>query len=106
MHLEQTPEVLAHKAREIMAQVGYPEKPADSAFGFDYDTDFRDSVEKESKTPPNWDVVLAGRPTTLLFWYRQSPDLLGADGYHDSFLIPGIVTDDDPATTTSGMVNV
>jgi len=106
MHLEQPPEVLAHKAREIMAQVGYPEKPADSAFGFDYDTDFRDSVEKESKTPPNWDVVLAGRPTTLQFWYRQSPDLLGADGYHDSFLIPGIVTEDDPATTTSGMVNV
>ena len=49
---------------------------------------------------------LAGRPTILQFWYRQSPDELGAESYHDSFLIPGIVTDDDPATTTSGMVNV
>ena len=42
----------------------------------------------------------------LLFWYRQSPDLMGANGYRDSFLIPGIVTEEDPATTLSGMVNV
>ncbi len=106
MHLEQTPEVLAHKARETLRQVGYPEKPADTAFGFDYDTNFRDSVEKESKTPPNWDEVLAGRPAMLQFWYRQSPDLLGASGYRDSFLVPGVITEEDPATTLSGMVNV
>jgi serine/threonine-protein kinase len=106
MHLEQTPEVLAHKAREILAQVGYPEKPADSAFGFDYDTNFRDSVEKESKTPSNWDEVLAGRPTMLQLWYRQSPDLLRAEGYRDGFLVPGVITEEDPATTLSGMVNV
>jgi serine/threonine protein kinase len=106
MHLEQTPEVLAHRAREVVAQLGYPEKAADTAFGFDYDTDFRDSVEKESKTPPNWDEVMAGRPTTAQFWYRQSPDRLGPEGYRDSFLIPGIVTENDPPTTLSGMVNV
>ncbi len=87
-----------------MAQLGYPDKPADSAFGFDYDTNFRDSVEKESK--PNWDEVLAGRPTVLQFWYRQSPDEMGADSFHDSFLTPGIVTEDDPATTLSGMINL
>jgi serine/threonine protein kinase len=106
MHLEQTPEVLAHKSREILRQVGYPEKPADSAFGLDYDTNFRDSVEKESKTPANWDEVMAGRPTMLQFWYRQSPDLLAASGYRDGFLVPGVITDEDPATTLSGMVNV
>jgi predicted Ser/Thr protein kinase len=106
MHLEQTPEVLAHRAREIVRQVGYPEKSVDSAFGFNYDTNFRDAVEKESKTPPNWDEVLAGRPTMLQLWYRQSPDLMGAEGYRDSFLVPGIITEEDPATTLSGMVNV
>ena len=105
MHLEQTPEVLAHKAREILAQIGYPEKPADSAFGFEYDTNFRDSVEKESKTPANWDEVLAARPTMLQFWYRQSPDVLDPDGYRDSYLTPGMVSQDDPPTTLSGMVN-
>jgi serine/threonine protein kinase len=106
MRLEQTPEVLAHRAREVVAQLGYPKKPADSAFGFEYDTNFRDSVEKESKTPANWDEVLAGRPTMLQFWYRQSPDLLDPDGYRDSFLTPGIVSQDDPPTTLSSMANV
>jgi hypothetical protein len=105
MHLEQTPEVLAHKAREIVKQVGYAEKPADSGFGLDYDTNFRDAVEKD-KTPANWDEVMTGRPTMLQFWYRQSPDLLAASGYRDSFLVPGVITDEDPATTLSGMVNV
>jgi serine/threonine protein kinase len=106
MHLEQTPEVLAHRAREIVAQLGYPEKPADSGFAFNYDTDFRDSVEKESTTPSNWDEVLAGRPTMLEFWYRQSPDQLAPSGYRDSFIIPGIVTEEDPDTTLSGMINL
>jgi hypothetical protein len=106
MHIEQTPEVLAHRAREVLVQLGYPDKPADAAFGFDYDTDFRDSVEKDAKTSPNWDEVMAGRPTTLQFWYRQSPDLLGPDGYRDSFLTPGIVSQDDPPATISGMVNL
>jgi len=106
MHLEQTPEVLAHRAREIVAQLGYVDKPEDTAFGFNYDTDFRDSVEKESKSPPNWDEVLAGRPTILEFWYRQSPDLMAPGGYRDSFLIPGIVSEEDPDTTLSAMVNL
>ena len=104
MHLEQTPEVLAHQARQIVAQLGYPEKPVDSAFGFDYDTNFRDSVEKESK--PNWDEVLAGRPSLLQFWYRQSPEEMGADSYRDEFLTPGIITENDPPTTLSGMINL
>ena len=104
MHLEQTPEVLAHQARQMVAQLGYPEKPADSAFGFVYADDFRDSVENESK--PNWDEVLTGRPGLLQFWFRQSPDAMWADRYHDNFLTPGIVTDDDPATILSGMINL
>ncbi|HEY6369236.1 MAG TPA: serine/threonine-protein kinase [Candidatus Sulfotelmatobacter sp.] len=104
MHLEQTPEVLAHRARQVVAQLGYLEKPADSSFGFDYDTNFRDSVEKEHQN--NWDEVLAGRPTMLQFWYRQSPDLMAPGGYRDNFLVPGIVGDEDPETTLSGMVNV
>ena len=89
MHLEQTPEVLAQKARETVTHLGYPEKPADTAFGFSYDTNFRDSVEKDAdKNPPNWDEISLGRPTLLNFWYRQSPDLMAASDFRDVLMVP------------------
>jgi len=70
MGLEQTPEVLTQKSREIIARLGYGGRPADSAFGLNYDGDFQDYVEKNDK-PPNWDAVLAARPSLLQYWYRQ-----------------------------------
>lgn len=103
MHLDQSPEVLAQKARETIAHLGYTEKPADTAFAFDYDTDLQSSVEKESN--PNWNEILTGRPTLLYFWYRQSPDLMVASGYQDFLVIPGIIQEEDPPATLSGMVN-
>jgi hypothetical protein len=105
LHPDQPPEVLAHKARELVAQLGYAEKPADSGFAFDYDTAFLNAVEKE-KTPPDWGQVIAGRPTMLEFWYRQSPKALFASGYRDFLLTPDILAEEDPPTTVSGMVNV
>src|SRR5271169_6426168 len=73
MRLELTPDVLTQKAREIIAQLGYPERPGDSAFDFDYDGEFQEYVEKNDKPHPNWDAVLAARPSILRYWYRQSP---------------------------------
>ncbi len=105
LHPDQPPEVLAHKAREIVAQLGYSEKPADTAFAFNFDTDFVNAVEKE-KTVPNWDQVLAGRPNPLEFWYRQSPKALFANEYSDFLLTPDILAEEDPPTTVSGMINV
>ena len=104
MHLEQTPEVLAQKARDIVAKVGYTEKPADRAYGFDYDTNLQSAVEKEK--PANWNEVLLGRPNVLYFWYRQSPDTMDPSDYHDFVLVPGLVGQDSPPTTLSDMVNV
>jgi predicted Ser/Thr protein kinase len=105
LHPDQPPEVLTNKAREIVAQLGYPEKPADAGFGFDYDTDFLNAVEKE-KTRPDWNQVISGRPTMLEFWYRQSPKALFASGYRDFLLTPDILAEEDPSTTVSGMINV
>jgi serine/threonine-protein kinase len=106
MRLEQTPEVLAQKAREITARLGYPERPADSAFGLNDNDDFQEYVEKNDKPHPNWDAVLAARPSLLHFWYRQSPDSLVAQGFRDQLLNPGIVKRQDPPTDLSGMINV
>jgi len=106
MRLELTPEVLAQKAREISAQLGYPDRPVDTASDFQQDVDFQDYVEKNDKPRPNWDAVLGARPSILGFWYRQSPDDLVAQSFRDQLLIPGIVTPDDPPPTLSGMINV
>jgi serine/threonine-protein kinase len=105
MHLEQPPEVLAQKAREIEARLGYAERPADSAVGFDYDTDLSDYVENNQKKP-NWNEVLAGRPSILKFWYRQSPKYMSASGYYDLQFTPGVLQEDDPPTVISGMINI
>jgi hypothetical protein len=105
MHLEQPPEVLAQKAREIAARLGYTEKPVDSAYGFNSNTDFGEYVEKNQKTP-NWDEVIAGRPTMLEFWYRQSPKYMSADSYYDLQFTPGILQEEDPPPTVSGMINM
>jgi hypothetical protein len=104
MHLEQSPDVPAQKARELVVKLGYTDKPADTALGFDYDTNFQSYVEHEAMKS-NWDQLLSARPSLLQFWYRQSPDLMSADHYRDFFL-PGVVAEDDPPTTLSGMVNL
>jgi hypothetical protein len=105
MGLEQTPEVLTQKSHEIIARLGYVGRPADSAFGLDYDGDFQDYVEKNDK-PPNWDEVLAARPSLLQYWYRQSPAALVASDFRDNLLTPGIVTKSDPPTVLSGMITL
>jgi serine/threonine-protein kinase len=104
--LEQSPEVLTHKAKEIVSQLGYADKPADSAIDFSYDNDFLTYVEKNDKPHPHWHEVLSGGPAVLQFLYRQSPQYMMGTDFHDSSLTPGIVTDDDPPPMLSGMVNV
>jgi Protein kinase domain len=106
MHLELAPEVLALKARETIARLGYPERPADSASDLHYDGDFQDYVEKNDKPHPDWDAVFAARPSLLGFWYRESPDAMVAEGFRDQLLNPGIITRDDPPTVLSGMINL
>jgi serine/threonine protein kinase len=105
MGLEQTPEVLAQKSREIIAHLGYAGRPADSAYGLRDNSDFRDYVEKNDK-PPNWDAVLAARPSLLQYWYRQSPDALAASDFRDNLMTPGIVTQSDPPNVLSGMIDL
>jgi hypothetical protein len=106
MGLEQTPEVLRQKSREMISRLGYEGRPADSAYGLDIDVDFQDAVEKNDKPHPNWDAVLAARPSLLEYWYRQSPDDMTADGFNNNNLTPGVINETDPPTVTSGMINL
>jgi len=104
--LEQSPEVLTHKAKEIVGRLGYSAKPADSVGDFSYDTDFLNYVEKNEKPHPRWEEVLPGQPAPLQYLYRQGAQYMVGVEFHDSLLTPGIVTNDDPPQTLSGMINV
>jgi predicted Ser/Thr protein kinase len=104
--LEQPPEVLRQKAREVIAHLGYEGRPADYYFDFDYDTDFANYVEKNDKPRPDWNQVLSSQPPVLHFLYRQSPQLMVAADFHDMLLTPGVIGMNDPATTLSGMINL
>ena len=105
MHLDLPPEALKAKAREIVTRLGYTAKADDTAIGFNTDGEFQDYVEKNQKAP-QWDAIMAGRPSLLQFWYRQSPDTLSASGYQNLQMIPDIVTETDPPNIKSGMLSL
>jgi len=102
--LDQSPEVLTHNAREIVARLGYDAKPVDSVIDFDYDLDYERWVEKNDRHP-DWNKTLGEQPPVLMFEYRQSPRYMIPLDMERS-LTPGVVTFSDPPTTQSGMINL
>jgi len=104
--LEQSPEVLMQKAKEIVSQFGYDSKPVDSAGDFSYDWEFLKYAEGNDKPHPQWQAVLSGQPAPLQYFYRQSPQYMLGTDFHDLLLLPGLVTSDDPPPLQSGMVNL
>jgi serine/threonine-protein kinase len=106
MRPELSGEVLAQKAREALARIGYPARTRDAAYGFFWDGDLGEHVQREDKPAPRWHDVAVRRPSLLGFWYRQSPQPLTALAFHSDLLIPGIVDRADPPPVVSGMTHV
>jgi hypothetical protein len=73
---EHPPEVLAGKAREIIMKLGYPERPADSAHGFEYDRQYLDYVRSQVPSSDWRQTFSQGRPAPIYFWRRESPQQL------------------------------
>ncbi len=74
--LDLPPDALARKAREIGAQLGYPKRPADSAWEFAYNTDYLRYVEKTDSSRTRWQRV---QPQAVLFKYHESPQYFQTD---------------------------
>jgi serine/threonine-protein kinase len=71
--IEDPPEVLTAKAREILKKAGYPESPVDSAFGFSADEEYFRYVRRNDRSAGRWDRM----PSSAIgFWHRQSPRFL------------------------------
>jgi serine/threonine-protein kinase len=103
---EYSAEVLSQKARDMIQRIGYTGSPADEAYEFSWANSFHKYVETNDKPFPDWNRVLSERAPLLQFWYRQSPYPLTAVEFHDDHLTPGLVTQDDPPFTRSGMIQV
>ena len=94
--LEEPPEALAERAREILGSAGYSVAPADTAIGFDEGKDFLRYIDKHDKSKTRWDHMETG---AFEFWYRGSPQPLAArDSYlsTDAPMLGSVWTDDPP----------
>ncbi len=59
--------------------------------------------EKQAGAKPDFAALLAHRPRTLVFWYRESPQPMIPETWHNDFLIPTIIDEDDPPRDVPGM---
>ncbi|MBV9398863.1 MAG: serine/threonine protein kinase [Bryobacterales bacterium] len=96
--LENPPEALTVKAREIVRTLGYTDAPADTDNGFYYDG--TPTSDAQAKGPAAWHKLLATFPSPLLFGYRQSPLPMISKKFNSS----GTITGDDPIPNISGMI--
>jgi len=102
--LEKSPDVLADRAAAIIARVGYPERPADTASWFSWDDlqrRHRTFHRAQSARKPKWGETLhtPGAPE-ITFWYRRSPsNMLAMNASQE-------VDGSDPPESVPGMVSV
>jgi Protein kinase domain len=96
-----SPEVLAFRAREMLAALGYPDRGRDRAAGFERDLAYLDW--DRANRPPNgrMERLAIGRPAALQFWYRESPEplfaLIGLDPSGPP-VIPPLSLENPPAS--------
>jgi hypothetical protein len=68
--------VLADQAREMIARIGYPEPPGDSAYAYSVDGDYIQWKAARDKSMERWRDLRSGMPPVVQLWYRQSPQPL------------------------------
>lgn len=95
---ELSPEVLAQKAREAAAALGWPDKPADRAWWMQQDADYLRDAGRRGRGGRSWGAWFEAEPPVHLV-YRQSPQMLES-------LPDGEITVKRPAPILPGMVRV
>ena len=98
--LDKPPAVLADRAQQILASVGYTEAAGDQASAFGIVEDYVRWIAAADSSPARWNVLRTGTPAAIRFWYRSSPRTMAPTGAQRS------VSQTDPPLTTSGMTLV
>jgi serine/threonine-protein kinase len=95
--LEQPPEALRARARDIIKQLGYADPPVDSADGFMLKEDYLHYIEATDRSSTRWNRLRIEGPGPYRYWYRQSPRY---------FNTVDEISIDRPALDVSGMTSV
>jgi serine/threonine-protein kinase len=69
---ENSPDILAARARDIISRLGYPDPPADSAAGLAHDLDSLQYLRQNRQLRVPSDRLARSRPAAVYFWYRES----------------------------------
>jgi len=97
---EQPTDALAQKAKEMIAALGYTEKPKDVIYGFGHDTGYQDQLNRAFGGKA-WEHLAHTRPSLVNFWYRSSAEpLRPGSGHH------GKPSEFDPSMTVPGMIRI
>ncbi len=98
--LDAPPDALALQARNMLRQLGYTAKPADTAYAFEYASGYMDYLRTHpGEAAVRWRNPAAGAPPLIDFWYRESP------GYMTPELQFGTaISTSDPPLIMSGMI--
>jgi len=99
---ENSPEVLAKKARDLIQSFGYAAPPADRASGFFFDLDYEKYAERRENVAVIRDRLARGYPPAIQFWYRQSPQPLASF----NFGFDGQISPSHPPPEDSGMIGL
>ncbi len=95
-----SPQVLADTASRIVADLGYPDAPADRAGWFSVADEYLEHIKETDESPGRWDRLAAGRPAAVAFSYSSSPEPMVPGN------VAGRVRWDDPPLTTPGMIRM
>ena len=101
--LEKGSEALADRARTIVANLGYTDRPGDFAYGYILNDDYLQFINDHDRSVTRWEALRAGQPAAIRFWYRQSPSHLRPMTFG---LGARAVKPDDPPETVPGMVSI
>ena len=102
LDLENSPDALSRDARAHLKSFGYTARPADSALGLAYDSDYTKwSPQHPREAARRWANPAAGQPPLVKFWYRESPMPLFAVRQFNT-----AVNYSDPPMEQSGMIRI
>jgi serine/threonine-protein kinase len=99
----QPPDEMARRARQLLADFGYPDAPADTAGYYLVDYPYLGRVMREDPFPDRWRHLAGGRPPAVYFFYRQSPEPLTATSTSGELPLIGPA---DPPPTRPGMATI